>query len=167
MEHLPQIIAEAAKSTLGIFALMLCILGWTGIVYFRKSADRIRVSMFLLMFAGVAGFGFALMRSAPAAPQSAAPQSKERPAAPTRTQEAVRELPDPPSTAPHSRDGKPKPVSPTGSTPPGSGDVQLTSGANSPIFNHVSGSVTYNATAGEKASPKDSKAPAGAPDTAP
>lgn len=63
MDHIPQIIGEAAKSTLGLFALMLCILGWIGIVYFRHASEQIRVSMFLLMFVGVAAFGFAVMRS--------------------------------------------------------------------------------------------------------
>jgi len=63
-ESAPSIIAEAAKSPLGIFALMVFALSVLGFVFFRKSSERTRTAIFILMFLGVASFGYATFRSA-------------------------------------------------------------------------------------------------------
>lgn len=57
------IISEAAKSPLGLFALMLLILGILGFVYFRKASEKTRVGIFLLIFSGIAGFVFLTFRN--------------------------------------------------------------------------------------------------------
>lgn len=59
----PAIIAEAAKSALGIFALMIMALSVIGFMFFRTSSERTRIAIFALMFLGVASFGVATVRS--------------------------------------------------------------------------------------------------------
>jgi hypothetical protein len=66
-EATPAIIAEAAKSPLGIFALMVMALSLLGYFYFREAAERTRTAMFLLLLAGVASFGVATFRTTPGA----------------------------------------------------------------------------------------------------
>jgi hypothetical protein len=56
-QYLPNIIQEAAQSPLGLFALMVIILSVLGFVFFRKSSEKIRAGMFILMFIGVVSFG--------------------------------------------------------------------------------------------------------------
>ena len=51
-----KIIAESAKSPLGIVALMTLALSFLGYLFFAKSSDGVKVSIFCLMF-----FGFGLM----------------------------------------------------------------------------------------------------------
>lgn len=66
-EHLPQIISAAAQSQLGIMALLsvaLAVLAWA---FFAGASEKVRVGIFVLLFAGVAGFGVAMFRAAPAA----------------------------------------------------------------------------------------------------
>jgi hypothetical protein len=63
-ESAPNIIGEAAKSPLGIFALMVLALSVLGFVFFRRSSERTRTAIFILMFIGVASFGYATFRSA-------------------------------------------------------------------------------------------------------
>lgn len=54
--HAPQIIEQAAKSTLGILALMVLGLAFIGFLWFRKAPVKTRVAIFILLFLGVAGF---------------------------------------------------------------------------------------------------------------
>jgi hypothetical protein len=67
IEHIPAIIEQAAKSPLGLFALMVIALSILGFVFFRGAAERTRIAMFVLLFVGVASFGVAAMRATPAA----------------------------------------------------------------------------------------------------
>lgn len=69
----PAILAEAAKSALGVFALMIMALSIIGFFFFRQSSERTRVWVFVLMFLGVASFGVAAVRSASPAGGSAPP----------------------------------------------------------------------------------------------
>lgn len=65
IEHMPAIIEQAAKSPLGLFALMVIALSILGFVFFRGATERTRIAMFVLLFVGVASFGVAAMRAAP------------------------------------------------------------------------------------------------------
>ena len=66
----PEIIGQAAKSPLGIFALMILALSVLGFVFFRQSSERTRTAIFALMFIGVAAFGYATFRTASATPSA-------------------------------------------------------------------------------------------------
>src|SRR2546427_10362924 len=63
IESAPNIIQEAAKSPLGLFALMILTLSVLGFFFFRNASERTRTTMFVLMFIGVASFGFATVRT--------------------------------------------------------------------------------------------------------
>jgi len=65
IQHIPAIIEQAAKSPLGLFALMVIALSVLGFVFFRTSSERTRVAMFVMLFVGVASFGVATFRSVP------------------------------------------------------------------------------------------------------
>jgi hypothetical protein len=65
IQHIPAIIEQAAKSPLGLFALMVIALSILGFVFFRDAAERTRIAMFVLLFVGVASFGVAAMRVSP------------------------------------------------------------------------------------------------------
>jgi len=58
-ESAPDIIAEAAKSPLGIFALMILAISVLGFFFFRRASERTRSGMFVLLIVGVASFGYA------------------------------------------------------------------------------------------------------------
>lgn len=58
MEYWPDIIAEAAKSSLGILALMILVISGLAMVFFRRAPIGVRVFVFVLMFAGVVAFGY-------------------------------------------------------------------------------------------------------------
>ncbi len=75
IQHIPAIIEQAAKSPLGLFALMVIALSILGFVFFRDAAERTRIAMFVLLFVGVASFGVAAMRVSPdgSSTQSALP----------------------------------------------------------------------------------------------
>lgn len=53
----PALIKEAAKSPLGVFALMILLLSSIGYGFFHNSSDLTKVGIFVLMFLGVAIFG--------------------------------------------------------------------------------------------------------------
>jgi hypothetical protein len=59
-ENAPEIISAAAKSPLGLFALMILVLAVLGFFFFRQASERTRVVVFVLMFVGVAAFGIAI-----------------------------------------------------------------------------------------------------------
>lgn len=60
---IPDIIEAAAKSTLGVFALMIVALALLGYAFFSKANQNIRLAVFVMLFAGVVAFGIALMRA--------------------------------------------------------------------------------------------------------
>ena len=63
IESTPNIIGEAAKSPLGLFALMIITLSILGFLFFRNSSERTRGAVFVLMFIGVVSFGIATFRT--------------------------------------------------------------------------------------------------------
>jgi hypothetical protein len=77
LEHVPAIIEQAARSPLGLFALMVIALSALGFVFFRGASERARVAIFVMLFAGVAAFGVAALRSAPSAAAEAAVAAAE------------------------------------------------------------------------------------------
>lgn len=62
IESAPGIIEQAAKSPLGILALMVLAISVLGVVFFRGASEKTRARMFVLMFVGVASFGYAIFR---------------------------------------------------------------------------------------------------------
>lgn len=65
VQHIPAIIEQAAKSPLGLFALMVIALSALGFVFFRSSSEQTRIAMFVMLFVGVVSFGVAAMRIMP------------------------------------------------------------------------------------------------------
>ena len=65
-ENAPEIIREAAKSPLGLFALMILVLAILGFFFFREASERTRIAIFALMFTGVVSFGIAIFAVPPA-----------------------------------------------------------------------------------------------------
>lgn len=59
-DNAPDIIREAAKSPLGIFALMILLLGVIALAFFRKASEKTRIGIFVLIFVGVVMFGVAI-----------------------------------------------------------------------------------------------------------
>jgi hypothetical protein len=64
-ENVPKIIGVAAKSPLGLLALMIIALSVLAFFFFRSSSDKVRAGMFVLLFVGVICFGVAAVRSLP------------------------------------------------------------------------------------------------------
>src|SRR5579864_6647375 len=58
----PDLVREASKSPLGVFALIVLALSILAYIFFRKSPVKIRVGIFALMFIGATAFGIAVMR---------------------------------------------------------------------------------------------------------
>ena len=67
----PKIIEQAARSTLGILALMILALSALGFFFFRRSPEWIRAVIYVLLFVGVVSFSVATIRSVkgPPAPE--------------------------------------------------------------------------------------------------
>ena len=65
-KSLPDIIKAAAQSQLGILALLVVALSILAYVFFAKAAVKVRVGIFVLLFAGVIGFGVAVLRASDA-----------------------------------------------------------------------------------------------------
>ncbi|MBB3181955.1 hypothetical protein [Variovorax sp. Sphag1AA] len=83
-KSLPDIIKAAAQSRLGILALLVVALSILAYVFFAKATVKVRVGIFVLLFAGVLGFGVAVLRESDSKPPSMAPTSAPAPApAPT------------------------------------------------------------------------------------
>lgn len=77
-KSLPDIIKAAAQSRLGILALLVVALAILAYVFFARASAKVRVGIFVLLFAGVAGFGVAVLRSTDAgAPPKVADLSSE------------------------------------------------------------------------------------------
>lgn len=64
-ESAPEIIREAAKSPLGLFALMILALAILAFFFFREASERTRIAIFVLMVIGVVAFGVAIFRTTP------------------------------------------------------------------------------------------------------
>lgn len=64
-QQLPQIIAAAARSELGILALSVVALAALAYVFFARASERARLGVFVLLFAGVVGFATAMFQAAP------------------------------------------------------------------------------------------------------
>lgn len=62
-KSLPDIIKAAAQSQLGILALLVVALAILAYVFFAAAAVRVRVGIFVLLFAGVIAFGMAMFRA--------------------------------------------------------------------------------------------------------
>ncbi len=73
IQHIPAIIEQAAKSPLGLFALMIVAISILGFFFFRDASERTRMGMFVLMFVGVVSFGVAALRSLPGDSSASAP----------------------------------------------------------------------------------------------
>lgn len=63
-QSVPEIITAAAQSHLGILALLSISLSVLAYFFFSKASEKIKVVIFVLLFAGVVGFGFAMFRVA-------------------------------------------------------------------------------------------------------
>src|SRR3972149_4808045 len=98
VRSLPAVIEAAAKSPLGLMALMVVLIAALGYAFFKEAPPRLKAIMFLVLFAGVAGFGFAVSRTigSPASSQSSPPAgSVGPPSAPPPPP------PPPPAPPPH------------------------------------------------------------------
>jgi len=65
-KSLPDIIKAAAQSQLGILALLVVTLSILAYVFFAKATVKVRVGIFVLLFAGVISFGVAMFRASDA-----------------------------------------------------------------------------------------------------
>lgn len=80
-KSLPDIIKAAAQSQLGILALLVVALSILAYVFFARASVKTRVGIFVLLFAGVIGFGAAVLRASdpvvvpPPAPDGGAPKA--------------------------------------------------------------------------------------------
>ena len=63
IERLPDIINAAAQSNLGILALLSVALSVLAYFFFANASEKIKVSIFVLLFLGVLGFGVAMFRA--------------------------------------------------------------------------------------------------------
>ena len=82
---LPDIIKAAAQSQLGILALLVVALAILAYIFFAKARVKIRVGIFVLLFAGVVGFGIAMFH---ASDNSNAPQGSATPKVAALSKEA-------------------------------------------------------------------------------
>lgn len=57
----PEVIEVASASNLGILSLMILVLGGIALAFFRHSATWVKLIAFVLLFAGVIGFGYAIV----------------------------------------------------------------------------------------------------------
>jgi hypothetical protein len=60
----PLIIEKASKSSLGILALMVLLLGALGFGFFKTAAVKVRVVIYLSLLSGVIAYGVAISRAA-------------------------------------------------------------------------------------------------------
>lgn len=66
--RLPEIIAAAAQSYLGILALLSIALAVLAYFFFAKASEKVKVGIFVLLFVGVIAFGAAMFRASGGAP---------------------------------------------------------------------------------------------------
>lgn len=75
-ENVAKIIAAAAQSTLGIFAMLVIGIAVLAYLFFSAATEKIKVGIFVLLFCGVAAFGWAIViekQNPPAAEVSISP----------------------------------------------------------------------------------------------
>lgn len=59
----PDLIKAAATSDLGILALVILVLSTLAYFFFKDSSERVRVIIFMLLFAGAGAFSYALLQA--------------------------------------------------------------------------------------------------------
>ena len=89
LDQAPKIIAEAAKSPLGIIALIILALSALGLAFFSDSPDQVQVVVFLVLVLSFGLFGFAAMRQMPAVRTQAREKSTAEPRKPSATSAPV------------------------------------------------------------------------------
>lgn len=77
LDQWPAIIAEAAKSVYGLFALMLLLLVIVALILFRRSDNKTKLIVFALLFVGVAIFGYNIMGRVPEGVEAIASDSTQ------------------------------------------------------------------------------------------
>jgi len=73
LNHLPEIITAAAQSYLGTLALLSVALAFLAYFFFAKASEKVKVGIFVLLFLGVLGFGWAMFRASTGASISPQP----------------------------------------------------------------------------------------------
>jgi hypothetical protein len=68
VQSVPEIITAAAKSPLGVAALIIVALSLIGLAFFRNESANVKIAIYVLMFIGFICFGVALIRTSPAPP---------------------------------------------------------------------------------------------------
>lgn len=63
LKYIPQIIEKAAKSYLGLFALIIIALSLLGYFFFCDASVMVKVVIYTLLFAGAVAFGIAVFRA--------------------------------------------------------------------------------------------------------
>jgi hypothetical protein len=63
LKHLlnPELIRAAASSPLGVLSLMVLLITVIAIIFFRNTSEKMRLIAFVFLFAGVVGFGIAII----------------------------------------------------------------------------------------------------------
>ncbi len=61
-KYLADIITAAAKSEVGLFALMIIVLGFLGYFFFRRASEWTRIFIYLTLVIGVGLFGWAMKK---------------------------------------------------------------------------------------------------------
>lgn len=81
-EHYAGIIREAASSPLGVLALIVLVLSSLAVVFFGKSSEKARMTVWSMMFVGALLFGFTMLRAGqpdPRPPDEDTRKGKARP----------------------------------------------------------------------------------------
>ena len=114
VQSLPGVIEAAAKSPLGVMALMAILIAAIAYTFFKEASSALKSIIFLVLFAGVVGFGFSVSKSLGSAASGgiqskpSVPASSSNPAPPTATpaeSKVEKPLPEPRSDAPGGRTG--------------------------------------------------------------
>ncbi|GEM_PF-5361771 len=90
-QYIPDIIKEAATSPLGLLALMIIALAILAFFFFRDAPTKVKLSIFLLLFLGVAVFAAKVVSKAN---EVAASQARENTPAPSTTPSSTVGVPD-------------------------------------------------------------------------
>lgn len=61
LDHIPNVIREAAQSNLGVLALLIVVLSILAFMFFRSAGPRIRLFVYFSFFIGTCCFGFAIL----------------------------------------------------------------------------------------------------------
>jgi hypothetical protein len=105
-EHYAGIIREAASSPLGVLALIVLVLSSLAVVFFGKSSEKARMTVWSMMFVGALLFGFTMLRARASEPRLQDERAREDVARPVdevvddeRAEEAEEEEADGPRRA--------------------------------------------------------------------